>query len=118
MLGGGVRMDAMDLRRMVMAQMAAGAQFVKGSFTVPNDALAYYTLDFGKSFSRYLFLVEMDNASKTMLSNSGISANRIYAEQGIFPMPSINDVIPTPMYIFERIPSLSHMLPKLPGFLD
>lgn len=96
-------MDVMSLRRGLMMAMAGGAQFVKGTFTVPNDSSNYYTLEFGKTFQSYLFLIEMDDASKTALLATGINGNRIYAEQGIFPMPLINNTTPSNMYVFERI---------------
>lgn len=41
-----------------MTQMASGADFVKGTFTVPND-VATYTINFGKTYSKYLYMVEM-----------------------------------------------------------
>lgn len=95
-------MDVMALRRGLMMAMAGGAQFVKGTFTVP-DSGSSYTLNFGKTFESYLFLIEMDSASKTMLVNSGEDGNRIYAQYGMYPMRSINNETPSVMYAINRI---------------
>ena len=48
----------MEIRRELMAQMANGAQFVKGTFTAPNSGNRYM-LEFGKTLSKYLFFIEM-----------------------------------------------------------
>ena len=83
-------MDMMQLRRMVMGQMASGARFVKGSFTV-ETGITSKTIDFGKTFSKYLFLVEMTDESKTMLMNSGVNAVRAFSFVGIYPHRQINN---------------------------
>lgn len=95
-------MELMELRRGLMSAMANGADYIKGAFTVPNDASSYI-LNFGKTFASYLFLIEMDDTSKTTLVGSGESGNKLYAESGIYPLPSINNTNPSPMYIYERI---------------
>ena len=58
-----------------MAQMANGAQFVKGTFTAPNSGNRY-TLEFGKTLSKYLFFIEMTDNSKTTLLGTGLSGAR------------------------------------------
>ena len=68
-------MDVMGLRRMVMAQMASGAQFVKGTFTVP-DSGSSYTINFGKTFSSYLYVIEMSDLSKQSLIQTDVDGCR------------------------------------------
>lgn len=85
-------MDMMSLRRMVMAQMASGADFVKGTFTVPDDTGANYTLNFGKDWSKYFFIIEATDESKSTIINSGLNASKAYAFIGLFPRFSINNV--------------------------
>lgn len=95
-------MDVMDMRRRLMMQMTSGAQFIKGTFTVPNNATSY-TIEFGKTFGKYLFLIEMDDASKTALLATDIDGNKPYALNGIYPIPSINNTVPSSVYTFQRV---------------
>ena len=84
----------MEIRRQMMgviAQMASGAKVVKGSFTCPSSGNSY-TIQFGKTFSKYLYLIEMTEASKTTLSSSGVNANQVYALLGAYPSPKINNI--------------------------
>ena len=79
-------MDLMELRRMVLAQMAQGIQganYAKGSFTTGTGST--HKLDFGKTFSKYMYLIEMADASKTALMNSGQSSAKMYACFGMYP---------------------------------
>lgn len=74
-----------------MAQMASGAQYIKGSFTVPNSGSSY-TLNFGKTFAKYLFIIEATDESKaTMISSTTVSAAKLYCLVGSFPSPGINN---------------------------
>lgn len=92
----------MALRRMVMAQMAKGAEVIKGTFTTPDEST--YTLSFGKTFQKYLYIIEMTDASKTMLMSSGINNQRTYAISGsVYPTPVINNSAPTHGYMTLRI---------------
>lgn len=85
-------MDVMSLRRGIMAAMAQGAKYVKGTFTIPLDADATYTVNFGETFSKYMYFVEMTDASiATLLSEPDISGDRVYAFNGIWPAPTINN---------------------------
>ena len=74
-----------------MAQMASGAQFIKGSFTVPSDSGSIYTLNFGKSFNKYLIFIEATAESKTQIINSGYSGNRTFGYVGFYPCIEINN---------------------------
>ena len=97
-------MDLMDIRRQMMgviAGMAGGADYVSGTFTVPNSVTSY-TLDFGKTFSKYLYLVEMTDESKTALKNSDIDAARAFGYVGIYPNLSINNVDYTSNSMYAR----------------
>ena len=81
-------MDLMAIRRGLMAQMASGADYAKGTFT--TDTAMTYTLSFGKTFSRYLYYIEMTDESKTALHNSGQSSAKMYACLGIYPKNKFN----------------------------
>ena len=78
----------MTIRKMVMAQMA-GSNVIKGTFTAPTGQSSY-TLNFGKTLSKYLFTIEMTDASKTALLASGQSSAKMFACEGMYPVPSIN----------------------------
>lgn len=60
-----------------------GAQFVKGTFTVP-DSGSTYTLNFGKSFSKYLIIIEATSESKSTIMDSGLTSARSYAFRGMY----------------------------------
>lgn len=98
-------MTVLEMRRMVMAQMAAGAQFVKGSFTVPNDA-SKYTINFGKSFSKYILFIEADSTSKQTILDSGINASRAYAVLAIYPTMTIGETS-AHKYVYNRIHTIN-----------
>lgn len=91
-----------------MAQMASGANFVKGTFTVPDDAYGDFVVPFGKSFSKYLFFIEMTPESKTKLLNeSTITSNRYYALIGMYPYPTVSNgtTYPNATMAYRIIPS-------------
>ena len=69
-------MDVMELRRRLMMGMAKGAEVIKGSFTVPADYTGNYTINFGKSFSRYVYIIEMTDESKAALAQRGENSNK------------------------------------------
>ena len=86
-------MDLMEVRRNMMgviAQMAKGAEVIKGTFTTPSSGTSY-TLEFGKSFNRYFYLIEMTNETKTALIQSGVNANQCFAVHGLYPVPKVNN---------------------------
>ena len=109
-MGDGGFMDVMDRRTImgrVLAGMASGAQFVKGTFTVPNDANTY-ELSIGKTFEKYLFLVEADDNSKRTIISSGYDASKCYGILGIYPKFEINNVSAAFNMVHARInPSTS-----------
>ena len=72
-----------------MGLMASGAQFVKGTFTAPSSGS--YTLNFGKTFSKYLYIIEATDETKTAIVNSGASNYRPYCWIGSYPQPEINN---------------------------
>ena len=73
-----------------MAQMANGAQFVKGTITTDNNN-STYTINFGRTFNNYLFYIEMTDASKTALINYGSTYAKMYACCGMYPAPQIGE---------------------------
>lgn len=92
----------MSIRRGLMAQMASGANFVKGTFTVPSIGSSY-TLNFGKTFSKYMFFIEMTNDSKTALLQIGATSARAFFVEGIYPSPSVNNVQGTNVTLVCRV---------------
>lgn len=89
-----------------MGMAHLGANFIKGSFTVPSDAGSAYTLNFGKAFSKYLFFIEIDDESKTELYNTSLVGRRAYTFLGKYPAPKINSIDnPTVCFCHTYIPS-------------
>ena len=89
-------MDLIELRRMVMAQMSAtiqGANYAKGTFTTGTGST--HTLSFGKTYSKYLYYIEMTDASKTALLSSSQTSARMYACCGVYPAPSVSNSTPS-----------------------
>lgn len=62
-----------------------GAQFVKGSFTVPSDSNANMVVQFGKTFNSYMLLIEMTDDSKAVLKNSGSTDYSTFCYVGVYP---------------------------------
>lgn len=105
-------MDMMELRRMVMAQMAQtiqGANYASGTFTTGNTST--YTLEFGKTFSKYLYYIEMTDDSKTALKNSEQTSAKMYACLGIYPRNEFDEnLYPYDAYAAYRVvPSSDEM---------
>lgn len=69
---------------------STGKEFVSGSFTCP-DSNTTQVISFGKTFNKYLFLIEMTESSKTALINSGVAYDKSYAFFGLYPITSINN---------------------------
>lgn len=82
--------------------ISAGANCVKGSFTVPSTGNSY-TLEFGKSFSKYIFLIEADDTSKEAILDSDYDANKTYSFFGIYPKRSIGETETNWNTILSRI---------------
>ena len=79
----------MSLRRGLLAQMASGKQFISGTVTATGTSC---TISFGKSYSNYLFLVEMTADSKSELMDSGRTNVISFAWFGIHPERKINNI--------------------------
>lgn len=94
-------MDMMELRRRLMIHMAQGAEVVKGAFTVSTTGT--YTLNFGKTFTKYIYLIEMTDSSKTALMSSGQTSAKMYSCIGEYPSPKINNDSLANTYLSFRI---------------
>ena len=81
-------MDMMEIRRRVMEKMAKGKKFVSGTFTCGEETTR--RIEFGQTFNKYLYLLELTDESKQALIDSGISYTKTYAWAGIFPRCLIN----------------------------
>lgn len=86
-----------------MSMAIKGAEYISGTFTVPNDSGNRFTLQFGKTFSKYLFLIDATDETKEAIIASGANGNRAYAVFGAYPMPSINNEIPSLNETYCRI---------------
>ena len=82
--------------------LQTGANYAKGSFTTPSSG-SPYTLNFGKSFSKYMFLIEANETSKTTILNSDYDANKTYSFFGIRPTRSIGEAETNWNTILSRI---------------
>ena len=78
-----------------------GAEFLSGTFT--TGTTAGYTIDFGKSFSKYLYYVEMTDASKTELHNSGQTSAKMFACIGKYPNAEFNERSTNGGYLSFRV---------------
>lgn len=83
-------MDLMNIRRGLMMAMAKGGiNYVSGEFTIPDSGNTY-TLQLGKSFSRYMFFISMTDESKQTVMGSGSNYSRTYEYYGTYPGPEID----------------------------
>lgn len=87
-------------------QMAKGADIIKGTIapTTTND-----TINFGKSFNRYIAFFEMDDASKEKLADNWSSGTRSFGCVGVWwgGCNDFNDakIVYTERYVGSRKPS-------------
>lgn len=77
------------------------ANYAKGEFTCPSSGSSY-TLSFGKTFSKYVAVIEMTDSSKTALVNSGLTAARTFAMMLIYPKLAIGNMENNYQAIFHR----------------
>lgn len=101
-------MDVMSLRRGIMAAMASGAEVLKGTFTT-NDSYNY-KIEFGKTFSKYMLLVEMTDGSKSELMASEQSSAKMYAFAATYPAPSVGNTNGANAFLsFRIVPTTSEV---------
>ncbi len=67
-----------------IGNISSGADCVKGSFTVGNSE-TYHTINFGKTFSKYLFIIEADDESKEDIAECELTTARAYLIIGRYP---------------------------------
>ena len=79
-----------------------GVKKLTGSFTVGSNDTSH-TISFGETISKYLFLIEMTDASKTTLSGSGNTSPRSYAFTGMYPSPGVGNNAPATCMTTYRI---------------
>ena len=78
-------MDIMEIRRKVLMAMAKGAGIIKGTFTAVNQGNNTFTLNFGKTFSQYIYLIKMTDESLQTLMASGQTSAKMYECLGKYP---------------------------------
>lgn len=98
----------MQIRRLLLEMTgggSVGAYYVKGTFTVPSDASSF-TLNFGKTFSKYLFFIEMTERSKEdILVDTSLSGRRAYSFIGEYPKTAVANKTNNTVFIYTYIPS-------------
>lgn len=94
-------MDLMAFRRMVMQRMSQGIEIIRGSIT--PDTTPNCTISIGKTLTKYMYLIELTDDSKTALLSSGISSNRTYAMIGMYPPATIGTYAQSNMYATYRV---------------
>ena len=91
-----------------MQRMSQGVQLITGTFTpeeTPNSKI-----QIGKTLTKYMYLIEMTDASKTTLMASGYTSNRCYAMIGMYPSPAVGQNTQNAIFASYRIkPSTSEM---------
>lgn len=63
---------------------------LSGTFTVPASGTTY-TLSFGRTISKYIFLIEATDDTKTAIVSSGYNGAKPYAFIGVYPKRQINN---------------------------
>lgn len=72
-------MERTSLRNLLfLGGKGSGSNSVKGTFTCPATGSSF-ELSFGKTFGKYVAIVEMTDDSKTELMGTGITASRTFA---------------------------------------
>ena len=69
--------------------ITTGKDFVSGSFTCPDEDTTQ-TINFGKTFNNYLFIIEMTDESKSALVASGTTSTISIGFVGVYPKRTIN----------------------------
>ena len=89
-----------------MQMAASGADFIKGTFTIPADHSGSYELQYGRTFESYLILVELTDESKTVVINTGTSNYRPFCYVGVYPYRKmINSSYTMNVYVSTYNPS-------------
>ena len=83
-------MDVMELRRMVIEQMANWKRIEEGTFTVPEN-VNDFTLNYQNSFNKYFIIVEASSESKAVIINTQSETRKTFAVVAFYPKLSINN---------------------------
>ena len=89
--------------------ITTGVDFIKGNFTVGNSETSH-VLSFGKTFSKYLFIIEADDDSKSAIMETGMSYNRAYMFIGTYPGIKITSDSIRYQTIVERVKPSNNVL--------
>ena len=71
-----------------------------------------FTLNFGKTFSKYLFIIEADDDSKDDIVDTGYSNQKAYAFIGSYPKETINNITEDTNVLCMRITPASSALTR------
>lgn len=82
----------MIARRAVLMGMANVNNHIKGTFT--PDSTVLFTIDFGKTLSRYILFIEMTDDSITDLVNAGETSNKSYTLMTAYGVKSVDGISP------------------------
>lgn len=79
-------MDMMQIRRGLLAQMAVSSlNYIKGQFTAVKDENNKFTLNFGKTFSRYLVFIEATASAKSSIASYTGGGRKTYSMLAVYP---------------------------------
>ena len=82
---------ALDGYAELVSSIKTGTEILKGTFTAINQGDNRFTINFGKTFSSYIFYVEMTAASLALLEASGQTGAKMYACIGRYPKHDIEE---------------------------
>ena len=100
-------MTIRDLMLLGAGKGGDGANYVSGSFTVPETG-STYTLNFGKTISNYLVLIEATDASKEEIIASEYNGAKTYCAIGVYPKRKIGEITENNNLFLNRVnPSTS-----------
>ena len=79
---------------------SSGIQLITGSFTPAKEGMVL--IDYGKSVSRYILLIEMDDASVESLAEAGLTSNKAYGFLSIYQWKEVNGSAPSIVALYCR----------------
>ena len=82
------RTSLWELMLLAAGGSGSGAKVIKGTFTIPDSGNSY-TLEIGKTLSKYAYIIEMTDASKAVLMDTDIDGTKTFMTYGVYPSPSI-----------------------------
>lgn len=99
-------MDLMMIRRGLLAQMAVSSlNYIKGQFTAVQDENDQFTLNFGKTFSRYLIFIEATDSAKSTIASYTGGGRKLYSTLAVYPGLNFSNNLDNYKACFSYAPS-------------